>query len=81
MREGDLAPLFVAQPFNRIPEYDPGKPEHYWIISAVWKINPYAGHEGLLDKENMVAMFGPACYFCQEYIFDADEVCPGDADD
>lgn len=55
---------------DRVPEFDPRSGEHLWIMTACWKINPAKWTEGSeevhLDTENMVALAGPGCFYCEK---------------
>lgn len=53
--------------FHRIPEYDRRTRDHYWVMSAAWKVDPIkakSGDDNYLDMENLVTLQGPGCYYC-----------------
>lgn len=53
---------------NKIPEYDPRSGEHLWVAIATWKVNPknFNAGEVFLDRENIIGVMGPGCFFCEE---------------
>jgi hypothetical protein len=58
-----------VEALHLIPDYDPRAGEHYWIVTAGYRINPAtAGKDGPLhlDRENLVHLSGTAgCYYCE----------------
>lgn len=63
----------VDREINKIPEYDPKKREHYWIMPLTYHINDPAlwydpGHpeaSRLLDLENLVLVSQIGCWHCE----------------
>ena len=55
---------------DKIPEFDPRSGAHLWVMIATWKCDPEKlikqQQEGLLDHENLLALGGPGCYFCEK---------------
>ena len=51
---------------NRIPEFDPEKGEHYWIVMLLHNVNPqnYLDNDMLFDYESLAAITPLGCYYC-----------------
>ncbi|MGH3680590.1 MAG: hypothetical protein ACRDT2_10135 [Natronosporangium sp.] len=53
---------------NRVPEFDQRAGDHYWIVPVAFKTDPAtwrAGEQVHLDAENLVAVSGAGCYYCE----------------
>lgn len=60
-----------ATPHVDIPEYDPVRKEHFWLVSVGYRINnPEAVMAGEdtphLDRENRVAVTPAMCLHCEQ---------------
>lgn len=55
----------VAAEVHRVPAYDPDTGAHLWVVTAYWKVNPSDDGLPILDRENMISLFGPMCYWCE----------------
>ena len=40
--------------------------EHLWIYAAVFRTKFPRDQQVLLDKENLLAIVGPGCYWCEQ---------------
>lgn len=75
----------VPPQINRIPPYSPIAREHLWVMCCAYRVQPstWDGGSSLhLDRENLVALDGPGCYYCMEDYSArlAKRPCPGDKD-
>lgn len=61
---------FVAEPPDRVPEFDPRSGDHLWVVLTMYRIDPSgfadASRTPMLDTENLLTVQGPGCYFCEE---------------
>jgi hypothetical protein len=61
--------VFVPGTFDKIPAYNRRTHEHLWIMTGCWRINPETllvdAEPWHLDTENMVALAGPGCFYCE----------------
>ena len=57
---------------DRIPPFDPRSGDHLWIVVTSYRVNPAQftspdpGVTPLLDHESLLAVAGPACYYCEQ---------------
>lgn len=57
---------------DKIPEFDPRKGEHFWIVITTYKVDPSRVTSPdptvtpMLDHESLVAVVGPGCYYCEQ---------------
>jgi len=62
-----------VDPLDRIPNYDPRRGDHLWIVTGVWRVDPEdwvsddPTVEPLLDQENLISVAGPGCFYCERY--------------
>jgi len=57
---------------NRIPDFDPRSGDHLWTMGGCWRVDPEKVVGGsdvdgppLLDTENLLALVGPGCFYCE----------------
>lgn len=60
----------AAGQVDRLPDFDPRTGDHCWVMMAAWKVDPVKliaqpDGPGLLDTENLLALNGPGCFFCE----------------
>ena len=54
--------------FDRVPEFDSRSGDHLWIIAGAWAVRPEVWNgDNLphLDRENLVSISGPGCWYCE----------------
>lgn len=51
--------------FSRIPKYNPGRPEHLWVVLGAWRVDPASPIEALATA-GLVRLVGPGCYHCEK---------------
>lgn len=52
--------------YNRTPEFDPRTGDHLWIILSTYRWGGPTVERPTLDTENLLAVVGPGCYFCEQ---------------
>jgi len=48
---------------NKLPDREPGK--HLWVMLAMFRVQPALGDRFDLDRENLLTIEGPGCYWCE----------------
>jgi hypothetical protein len=59
----------IEGPVRQIPEYDPHSAEHLWVVLPMYRVDPKNltdGETGYLDRENLLTIEGPGCYYCEK---------------
>lgn len=68
----------------KIPDFDPRSGNHFWVMNMSYKVDPTKWEDPdnvpLFDLENLVAVAGPGCFYCEQLYSDrlAKRRCPGD---
>ncbi len=64
------------RPHREVPQADG---EHTWVVMPAYLVNPTV-EQGVLDRENLLYVTGPFCYWCEEPFSKelAARPCPGD---
>lgn len=65
--QGNPVEVFPSE-IDRIPEYSPVFRTHLWIVTSVYQVDPAqwsAVNKPILDQENLIALVGPGCYYCE----------------
>lgn len=70
---------------DRIPDYDPNLRNHFWIVIAVYRVDPkkwFSGTDNYLDLENLVGLQGIGCYYCEKMYTEKEyhSKCKGEPD-
>lgn len=69
IRAGHTGEVFRTEAHvDRIPDYDPRTGDHLWTMITIYRINPAnlnGNGPGLLDRENLLSIQGPGCYYCE----------------
>jgi hypothetical protein len=58
----------VPAMYSRVPVFDPGKREHFWVVQLTYHLVADAirpDHVPLLDRENLVNVSPPMCWYCE----------------
>lgn len=53
---------------DKISPYNPRSREHFWLMITAFKVEPARWAKGtapMLDRENIVNVSGPACFYCE----------------
>lgn len=82
--EGNTYSYLTPADFDRVPDYDPRSGAHLWVMAAMFQVNPdktRSGEVGFLDRENLVLITGPGCFYCEQVYRPrvAHRRCPGPA--
>lgn len=55
---------------DRIPPYDPRSGQHLWVWLMAFRANPALmddpTHTPMLDRETLLSIKGPGCYYCEQ---------------
>lgn len=49
---------------HELPPQRPG--EHLWIVMSMFRVTPGVAARFDLDRENLLTIEGPGCYWCEE---------------
>jgi hypothetical protein len=68
---------------DKVPPYSPALAVHFWIVTTAYRVAPQlwrGEHTPMLDRENLVMVSPPGCYYCEQLYTPelARRRCPGD---
>jgi len=55
---------------DKVPDFDPRTGDHLWTVITMYRVNPDqwqdATHTPMLDRENLLTITVPGCYYCEK---------------
>lgn len=57
--------LYLPRPADRVPPFDPQARCHYWIVGALYVMDPEDEAGPQLTPETLVVVSPACCYYCE----------------